>query len=125
MEEVGIDPFDKKYLYDPEFEVKNVLYETDFWIVFTNQHKYQKTKHQFVFVSQEYVETLWELPAEAHADLIGLFKKITQEYNIKGGGITTRFGDPEKSGATVKHLHLQLIEPEDGQAVPAWFGSEK
>ncbi len=125
IDSLGIDPFAREYISDPRFDAKEVIMETEHWYVFANQHKYTSTKHQFVFVSQEEVETLWELSPTAHTDLVNLIKKMCEENNIIGGGIVSRFGPGHKSGATVKHLHVQLMEPEDGNKIAAWFGHEK
>ncbi len=124
IEELGIDPFAEEYLTDPRFGIKNFLHRTDHWIVFTNQHKYPGTKHQFMIVSRQYAEAVWELPPEAQIELHTLCKMLIEENNILGCGIFYRFGIPSKSGATASHLHVQLSEPEDGHAIAAWFGKE-
>lgn len=125
LEKLGLDPFAKEQLNDVRFDIKNIIIESKHWFVFKNQHEYVNTKHQFVFVSNEYAETIWDLSPDAQLDLFTIMNTVRTEYDITGGGFISRFGVPEKSGATVKHLHIQLIEPEDGHAVPTWFGSEK
>jgi len=122
---LGVDPFSREFIDDPRFDPKEVLHESSYWFVFKNQHSYAGVQHQFVFVSLQYAEDIWELSPEAQVDLFQLIKKVRDEHNIKGGGIVTRFGPGYKSGATVKHLHVQLIEPKDNHAVAAWFGLEK
>jgi hypothetical protein len=58
-------------------------------------------------------------------DLFAVASHLCDKYNIPGGGLTMRFGDTAKSGATVTRLHAQIIEPEENKKVAAWFGSEK
>jgi len=59
---------------------------------------------------------------EVAADLWKLAAQVCNDYNIPGGGLSLRFGPPEKSGATVRHLHAQLIVPKDGKRTAAWYG---
>ena len=120
--EQGVDPFDKIFL--GQFDEKEILYETEHWFAFLNQHQYPGTQYQFVIVTQKYMEHFEELPIGAITDLFALAQKICHEYDIPGGGLTMRFGDTVFSGATVKHLHAQLIVPEKGKKVCVWFGSE-
>jgi diadenosine tetraphosphate (Ap4A) HIT family hydrolase len=121
--EKGIDPFSKEHLQN--FDKKEILYETKHWFVFKNQYPYPGAKTQFVIVCQQYKETIEEISISEMTDLLSVSAYICDKYKILGGGFTMRFGDTKKSGATVKRLHAQIIEPEDGHGVAAWFGSEK
>lgn len=122
--ELGLDPFAREYVSDPRFDTKIILYENKHWFVFKNQHQYPDIEHQFMFIYQEYAETFLDLPSEAAADLWELAAKVCKDYNILGGGLSLRFGIPEKSGATVRHLHAQLIVPKDGKRTAAWYGTK-
>ncbi len=118
----GVDPFAPEHLH--KYHKKPILKTTEYWIVTENQHPYAGKKNHFLFITRKYYEHFSELPPEAKLDLFSLVESVCQEYNIVGGGFVMRFGDTSKSGGTVKHLHAQLIEPEEGCSVPAWFGSE-
>ena len=120
--EQGIDPFAKNHLRD--FDSKEIILETKHWFVFNNQHAYADTKYQLVIVAQEYKEIFSELTNEEKLDLFAVAEKLCERFSIDGGGITMRFGNTKKSGATVKRLHAQIIFPEDGKQVAAWFGSK-
>lgn len=126
IKNLGIDPFGREYIEDPRFEPKKILYETPFWFAFENQHRYPGTKHQFVFVSQKYAENFMQLPIGAYADLFAVGNEVCCDFKVPGGGFIffSRFGDPASSGATVYHLHAQIIVPEEGDRVAAWFGSK-
>ncbi len=122
ISEKGVDPFSKEYLQS--FDKKEILYETKHWFVFENQHPYPGTKRHFVIVCQQYKETLDEISIAEMSDLISVSTHICDMYKIPGGGLIMRFGDTRKSGASVKRLHAQIIEPQERQTVAAWFGSE-
>lgn len=121
---LGIDPFAREHIEDKRFDPKKILYETAYWFVFENQHSYPDTKHQFVFVAQKYAESFTELPIGAHADLFALGQQVCDDYRVPGGAYLffQRFGDPASSGATVQHLHAQIVVPKEGRQVTAFFG---
>lgn len=127
IHKLGIDPFGREHIEDARFEAKRILYETPHWFAFENQHKYPGTKHQFVIVAQKYAEDFSVLPSKAYENLFALQKQICDEYGIKGGGFLffSRFGDPALSGATVYHLHAQLVVPEEGGRIATWFGKKQ
>ncbi len=127
IHELGIDPFGREYIEDARFEAKKILYETPYWFAFENQHKYQGTKHQFVVVAQTYAEDFPELPPKSYENLFALKKQICDDYGVTGGGILffSRFGDPALSGATVYHLHAQIVVPEEDGRIAAWFGKKQ
>ena len=123
IQRLNIDPFDKQKML--EYDPKEILYETDHWYVFANQHAYLNTQHQLVFVSQKYAENFWDLSPEAQLDLFSLAERICKDYNIDGGGLSMRFGNMAKSGATVQHIHAQLTVPKENEKVAIWLGSKK
>lgn len=115
--ENGYDPFLKENILK---EHKNpILKEGKYWFVTENQWPYNNIRKQFLFITQMYVETLSELNGEAFQELLLLANEICNEYGIKGGALCGRFGDTKISGATVKHLHFQVIEsdPEKGHVL--------
>lgn len=120
--DLGLDPFAREHADDPRFDLKIILYESKHWFVFKNQHHYPDIEHQFMFIYQEYVETFFDLPDGVAADLWKVAAQVCKDYGIVGGGLSLRFGPPEKSGATVRHLHAQLIVPKDGKRTAAWYG---
>lgn len=122
--DLGIDPFTKEYLTDPRFGQKEILYESDHWIVFKNQYQYRDTSLHFIFVSKEYGESITDFSPEIQLDFFSIFKKICEKFNIEGGGLSLRFGNPKISGATVQHFHAQLVVPEDKKVVAVYYGSK-
>jgi diadenosine tetraphosphate (Ap4A) HIT family hydrolase len=106
--EGGYDPFLRENILK-EHE-KPILKETKHWFVTENQWAYTNSKKQILFITQTYMETLEELSGEAFKELLQLVKEICTEFDIKGGALCGRFGDTKISGATVKHLHFQVIE---------------
>lgn len=100
-----------------------ILKDNGGWIITENSHPYPNTRHHFITVSKKHIETLEEFTSQDLESILDLAKWACQEYNIKGGGLTMRFGDTLYTGATIKHLHAHLIVPkvEDGQVSPVYF----
>lgn len=83
-----------------------------YWMVTTNQWPYKHTKHHFLLIHHDHIESISEMSSDAGAELIELTKWLIDEYQIPGGGLVTRFGDTNYSAGSVVHLHAQLIQPD-------------
>jgi hypothetical protein len=104
----GVDPFDLQYMSN--YHPKPILKVGKDWFITENNWMYPNAKHQFLFITKEYAETFADITPEAFIELQTLLIEFCTEYNIKGGALCWRFGDTSVTGATVKHLHAQLIE---------------
>lgn len=118
----GDDPFDvallEKYDLIP-------FSESEHWIAVHNQFPYDGAKVQIILISRKYREHFNELSPEEQVDLFTFADALCKELHINGGGLVMRFGSTSISGGTVKHLHAQLIEPQEDSTVAAWFGAKK
>lgn len=95
-----------------KYHKRPILREGIYWVLTENQWPYEHTKQHLLAITKEHIEDLDELSPEAFAELMEHFKWAITDREIPGGGISMRFGDPEKSGGTVRHLHAQLVEPD-------------
>ena len=120
----GGDPFSKENIH--KYHSKPIIKEGKYWFVTENQWPYTNKKEQYLFITNNYIDNLNDLPNEAFAELLELAKWCVEQFKMKGGALCMRFGDSLVSGATVKHLHAQLIEsdPELGP-VTFWIGGKK
>lgn len=122
--EDNVDPFSLDNL--SKYHSNPILMESKHWIVTANDHPYPGSKHHLLFITKYFYEQNVSLiPPEVYSDLYILVDKITKELKITGYTVWARFGDPIKTNSTVLHFHAQLIEPEDGYVVPAWYGIKK
>lgn len=118
----GIDPFNPQQVenyIDGEITMKGTH-----WYVFQNDHPYPGIKHQFVIVTNEFKTSFTELTKEEQNELYTIAEILITKHKITGGGLIMRFGDTKLSGGSVIHLHGQLLVPDKGKKVAAWFGSE-
>lgn len=127
----GHCPFCKEQL--DLYHKKPILKETKHWILTENQWPYKKTKKHLLVISKTHMTTLNELPVGAGEEILDLFKWAEKEFNMiggawgYGGAMASRFGNPEFSGATVSHLHAQIIFPdvealEENESVVFYIG---
>ena len=106
-----------------KWHTKPILSRNGSWLITENFQPYPNAKYHFLLVGKEHKETLAELTTKDLESLIKLTNWATREFDIKGGGLTIRFGDTLYTGATVRHLHAHYIVPqvENGQISPVYF----
>jgi ATP adenylyltransferase len=85
------------------------------WFITENSWPYKNTKHHFIIICEDHKEKLEDLTASDFSSTHELMKWAIKKYNLKGGGLTLRFGETTWTGATVCHLHFHLIIPEIDQ----------
>ena len=95
----------------PEYIGNKVLFETEYWFITENRFPYVGTEKQFLIVASQPVYSIDGLTAEMWEDLRGVWKKIRDEYGLNGGAFCFRFGDPSRSGASLKRLHAHIVMP--------------
>ena len=105
MEGKNIDPL------APETINQEILFTTDYWYISRNKFPYEGVEHQFLIISRYPVYRIEDMSNEMWQDLEKIWKKLAIDYNIPGGALCFRFGDPSLSGATLKRLHAHIIMP--------------
>jgi len=86
-----------------------ILRRTEHWILTRNQWPYENTRVHLIAITRVHAERISELPEGAGEELIALVGWAEKRFRIKGGGFGFRFGSPEHSGGTVRHLHAQIM----------------
>ena len=108
----GICPFCPENL--PKYHKNPILKEGKFWLLTTNMYPYEGAKHHVLIIHKDHVEKLSEISREAWDELKSLIDSFIKEKNIPGGSLVMRFGDTRYTGASVSHLHVNLVSP-DGE----------
>jgi ATP adenylyltransferase len=106
-----------------KWHTKPILKRLDGWLITENFNPYKNTKFHFLIIGEKHKEEISDLSVTDWKSISSLMSWAIIKYNIKGGGITLRFGNSLYTGATVKHLHFHLISPEihGGKAKPVYF----
>jgi diadenosine tetraphosphate (Ap4A) HIT family hydrolase len=107
----GICPFCHDFVEKkkPTYHTNPILLETDFWIVTRNAWPYENTREHLIFVIKRHILTPEEMTKEEGLDLWNILAQIKNNLNITHSTLLMRSDSTNKTGATVQHLHAQLI----------------
>ncbi len=92
-----------------QYHTEPILLETEYWVLTKNFAPYKGTKHHYLLITKKHCVGFWELPDEAKIDLFNILDQVRQQDAMKGGTLVMRWGDTEYTGASVVHLHAQLV----------------
>lgn len=93
-------------------EGNQIIRKTNYWFLMPNMWPYENTRIHLVAVHITHVEKLEDVHPREWSDLFQLLRWAEREFEVEGGGIGIRFGDPRINRATVRHLHTHFIVPE-------------
>jgi len=94
-----------------KYHPKPILFKTKFWIVTHNAWPYEFTKNHFLLIYRPaHIEDSSQMNNHAYAEIKEIITKLNREHGLGSGTFLMRFGDMKKTGATVLHLHAQIIE---------------
>ncbi len=103
-----------------------ILWKGIHWFVTENDFPYKGARCHFMMVLQNHVETLSGVPPGAWEEMGTILRWLEQHYGIEGGALGFRFGEPVRSGASIRHVHAHVIVPEVGAPpVPFFIGCYK
>jgi ATP adenylyltransferase len=107
IEADGVCPFCQAHL--ARLHTKPILFQSRHWIVTENAWPYDGTRHQFLLIHRDHIESAEELPSGAWESLGSAYRRLVNEYLIEGAALLLRTGKTDFTGASVAHLHAQLI----------------
>ncbi len=119
MEAQGKDPLDPKYI-DQE-----IMRVTDYWYISKNRFPYEGVEEQFLIVARYPVYQKEQITDAMWNDLQNIWLDLSLQYDISGGALCLRFGDPSLSGATLKRFHVHLIKPKEESKAKFSVGGHK
>jgi diadenosine tetraphosphate (Ap4A) HIT family hydrolase len=88
----------------------NPLDYREHWIVTDNAYPYQSAKQHLLLIHTQHIVHMGEVSPEAWRELWLLADEICKERRIVGGTLVMRFGETRYTGASVQHLHAQLVQ---------------
>ncbi len=107
----GICPFchDFSDKIKPAYHSNPILAETDHWVASRNAWPYEKTKEHLILVIKRHILIPEEMTNEEALDFWKIIKEVKEKLSIKHSTLLMRSDSTGKTGATVQHLHAQLI----------------
>lgn len=114
----NVCPFCPEHL--AEFH-KKPMEHRKFWIVTDNQYPYQPSKHHKLIIHAEHIDHVSKIIPEAWTELYEIVQELVDANSIGGGTFLMRFGETRFTGASVTHLHANLVQsnPDDPAYDPA------
>ncbi len=108
----GVCPFCREHLTEYH---KHPLDERKFWWITDNMWPYKPSLQHKLVIHKEHVSHVNELSNDAWVELLEIQKELSAKLNIVGGTLVMRFGETHFTGASVSHLHTNLVQsdPED------------
>ena len=110
---------------DPELIEQDILFFTKHWYISENRFPYENAERQFLIASRNPVYRIEDMSQEMWDDLNNVWLKLSNEYGLDGGALCFRFGNPAKSGASLKRLHAHLIMPKVDTKTKFTIGGHK
>jgi diadenosine tetraphosphate (Ap4A) HIT family hydrolase len=94
---------------------KNPIDERTHWLITDNMYPYKPHKNHLMFIHKNHIQHIAEISPEAWAELGEIIREQTAKRDLAGGTFYLRFGDTRFTGASVTHLHANIIQsdPED------------
>jgi diadenosine tetraphosphate (Ap4A) HIT family hydrolase len=108
----GVCPFCPESL--AKYHKNPIIKEGKFWLLTNNMYPYEGAKYHALLIHKAHITKFSEISKEAWAELNEFMNYFTGENKIPGGTFIMRFGDTRYTGASVSHLHANLISP-DGE----------
>lgn len=103
----GVCPFCTKNFL--RYHTRPILRRGKYWLVTENMNPYHGSKNHYLFVSTKHVESPDKLPPQGWGELQGHIRWLKNKYRLPAGSFFMRFGDTRYTGASVAHLHAQLL----------------
>lgn len=103
-------PFCEKHFL--KYHTRPILRRSAHWIVTENFNPYPGTKQHLLLVHRGHIESPKKLSAKAWKELLVHLNWLQKKLNLPGGALFMRFGDLGYTGASVAHLHANIISAE-------------
>jgi len=107
----GVCPFCPDSLL--KYHKNPILKEGTYWLVTNNMYPYEGTKYHALLVHKTHITSLSEVSSEGWTEFKTLLDWFVKENKIPGGAVLLRFGDTRYTGASVQHLHANLVSPDE------------
>jgi len=106
----SVCPFCPKHL--TQYHKKPIIKTGRFWILTDNMYPYKGTRHHLLLIHKKHIERFSDISPAAWQELSRLVNFAVKKRAVKGAAFVMRFGDTSYTGASVSHLHANLISPD-------------
>jgi len=103
----GVCPFCPEHL--ATYHPNPIIQEGKHWLYTKNAYPYKGAIHHFLIIHKTHIEAFQDITPAAWLELQELINVMVEMHGIKGGSLVCRFGQTKYTGASVSHLHAQII----------------
>lgn len=103
----GVCPFCPDNL--EKYHKEPILESGEFWVATPNMYPYAGANHHLLLIHREHIEDIAEVTLEAWEELRFVIAAMSKRLSIHGASLLMRYGETKHTGASVAHLHAQLI----------------
>ena len=100
-------PFCPKYL--KAYHDNPIERTGKYWVVTKNDYPYDGIVYHYLIIYRQHIEHIKDISRPGFAELSDHLKWLSKKYKLPAGGLAIRFGDSDYTGASVAHLHAQLL----------------
>lgn len=112
-EERALCPFCPEGLI--EIHKSPIIKENEFFYLTKNAFPYEGTAYHYLIAPKRHLSDVTALTTEDWSAIGELFAWLQEYEQTKYGALCLRFGSLEHTGATVAHLHFQILGGSKGQ----------
>lgn len=98
-----------------KYHKKPILKRHHGWFLTKNSWPYKNTLHHLIIIGEKHKESFSELTQKDFEAAAYLTRWAIKYFQIKGGAFAVRFGDTNFTGASVAHIHFQIISPKQNK----------
>ncbi|MCH7529899.1 HIT domain-containing protein [Patescibacteria group bacterium] len=103
----NVCPFCPKHFF--KYHTQPIIHKGKYWFVTKNFEPYKGSKTHLLLVHKNHIEHISDLKKEAWYELLGHLTWVSKKFKLKGETLVMRYGDTRYNGASVNHLHAQII----------------
>ena len=103
----GVCPFCPEHL--ATYHKNPAIIDGKYWILTDSMYPYKNSAHHFLIIHKAHVEHIHQVSSLAWKELKTIIDNAQKDRKMPGATLLFRFGDTRYTGASVSHLHAQLV----------------
>lgn len=106
----GVCPFCPENL--ARYHRKPTIKQGRWWVLTENGYPYKGARHHLLIIHRRHIENIADIAPAAWRELLLMTQSEIKKRRMEGGTFYLRFGETSYTGASVAHLHGNLISPD-------------
>lgn len=87
------------------------------WFAAENRYPREGSEQHLLIIAKDPMYDVADITPEAWTELYDIWTKLIEKQGLTGAAFCMRFGDPARSGASLKRLHVNVIMPKKDEKV--------